>query len=217
MVDGLEGLRAPLDDDRDEMDDGIDPLDRTPDRVRVRDDSREDLDPGGDPAGAATEHADLESLASQPRNEMASDEARTACDQDLHPDPSLLGRTGLRARPASRHYTWRDVAQDIGSDRRIASLVGGRYQITGLIASGGMGEVFQAHDRVLDRTRRAEGPPRRRSARTPTSSSASARKRPSPAVSRIRTSSRSTTSAAARTARRTWRWSSSTDRTCARS
>jgi eukaryotic-like serine/threonine-protein kinase len=45
----------------------------------------------------------------------------------------------------------RDVAQDIGSDRRIASLVGGRYQITGLIASGGMGEVFQAHDRVLDR------------------------------------------------------------------
>ena len=44
------------------------------------------------------------------------------------------------------------MAQDIGSDRRIASLVGGRYQITGLIASGGMGEVFQAHDRVLDRT-----------------------------------------------------------------
>jgi serine/threonine-protein kinase len=44
------------------------------------------------------------------------------------------------------------VAQDIGSDRRIASLVGGRYQVTGLIASGGMGEVFQAHDRVLDRT-----------------------------------------------------------------
>ncbi|MGH2784171.1 MAG: Stk1 family PASTA domain-containing Ser/Thr kinase [Actinomycetota bacterium] len=46
----------------------------------------------------------------------------------------------------------RVVAQDIGSDRRIASLVGGRYQITGLIASGGMGEVFQAHDKVLDRT-----------------------------------------------------------------
>ncbi|MGH2793710.1 MAG: PASTA domain-containing protein [Actinomycetota bacterium] len=44
------------------------------------------------------------------------------------------------------------MAQDIGSDRRIASLVGGRYQITGLIASGGMGEVFQAHDKVLDRT-----------------------------------------------------------------
>ncbi len=43
------------------------------------------------------------------------------------------------------------MAQDIGSDRRIARLVGGRYQITGLIASGGMGEVFQAHDRVLDR------------------------------------------------------------------
>ena len=43
------------------------------------------------------------------------------------------------------------MAQDIGSDRRIASLVGGRYQITGLIASGGMGEVFQAHDKVLDR------------------------------------------------------------------
>ena len=44
------------------------------------------------------------------------------------------------------------MAQDIGTDRRIARLVGGRYQITGLIASGGMGEVFQAHDRVLDRT-----------------------------------------------------------------
>ena len=44
------------------------------------------------------------------------------------------------------------MAQDIGSDRRIARTVGGRYQITGLIASGGMGEVFQAHDRVLDRT-----------------------------------------------------------------
>jgi beta-lactam-binding protein with PASTA domain len=44
------------------------------------------------------------------------------------------------------------VAQDIGTDRGIARLVGGRYQITGLIASGGMGEVFQAHDRVLDRT-----------------------------------------------------------------
>jgi serine/threonine-protein kinase len=45
-----------------------------------------------------------------------------------------------------------DVSQDIGTDRRIARIVGGRYQITGLIASGGMGEVFQAHDRVLDRT-----------------------------------------------------------------
>jgi len=44
------------------------------------------------------------------------------------------------------------VSQDIGTDRRVARLVGGRYQITGLIASGGMGEVFQAHDRVLDRT-----------------------------------------------------------------
>ncbi|TMK21599.1 MAG: serine/threonine protein kinase [Actinobacteria bacterium] len=44
------------------------------------------------------------------------------------------------------------MSQDIGTDRRIARVVGGRYQITGLIASGGMGEVFQAHDRVLDRT-----------------------------------------------------------------
>ena len=44
------------------------------------------------------------------------------------------------------------MAQDIGADRRIARIVGGRYQITGLIASGGMGEVFQAHDKVLDRT-----------------------------------------------------------------
>jgi eukaryotic-like serine/threonine-protein kinase len=44
------------------------------------------------------------------------------------------------------------VSQDIGTDRRVARVVGGRYQITGLIASGGMGEVFQAHDRVLDRT-----------------------------------------------------------------
>ena len=68
------------------------------------------------------------------------------------PIGSLCGRTGFRARPALPHYTCLVVAQDIGSDRRIASLVGGRYQITGLIASGGMGEVFQAHDRVLDRT-----------------------------------------------------------------
>ncbi|MFY9587099.1 MAG: PASTA domain-containing protein [Actinomycetota bacterium] len=44
------------------------------------------------------------------------------------------------------------MAQDIGTDRRIARLVGGRYQVTGLIASGGMGEVFQAHDKTLDRT-----------------------------------------------------------------
>ncbi len=44
------------------------------------------------------------------------------------------------------------MAQDIGTDRRIARLVGGRYEITGLIASGGMGEVFQARDRTLDRT-----------------------------------------------------------------
>jgi serine/threonine-protein kinase len=65
---------------------------------------------------------------------------------------SLFGPTALRAGPLAGHYTWRDVSQDIGTDRRIARLVGGRYQITGLIASGGMGEVFQAHDRVLDRT-----------------------------------------------------------------
>jgi beta-lactam-binding protein with PASTA domain len=43
------------------------------------------------------------------------------------------------------------VAQDTRADRRIARLVGGRYEITGLIASGGMGEVFEARDRVLDR------------------------------------------------------------------
>jgi len=55
--------------------------------------------------------------------------------------PGLLSLTTLSA----------DVSQDISTDRRIARVVGGRYQITGLIASGGMGEVFQAHDRVLDR------------------------------------------------------------------
>ena len=65
---------------------------------------------------------------------------------------SVFGRTGLRVRPLSLHYTAPDVSQDIGTDRRIARLVGGRYQINGLIASGGMGEVFTAHDRVLDRT-----------------------------------------------------------------
>ena len=58
----------------------------------------------------------------------------------------------MRAGPLPCHYTCRDVSQDIGTDRRIARIVGGRYQITGLIASGGIGEVFQAHDRVLDRT-----------------------------------------------------------------
>jgi len=33
----------------------------------------------------------------------------------------------------------------------VASLVGGRYEITGLVASGGMGEVYRARDTVLER------------------------------------------------------------------
>lgn len=65
---------------------------------------------------------------------------------------SLLISTAFRARTAHGHYTGREVPQDIGTDRTVARLVGGRYQITGLLASGGMGEVFQAHDRVLERT-----------------------------------------------------------------
>jgi serine/threonine-protein kinase len=44
------------------------------------------------------------------------------------------------------------VSRETSTDRAVARIVGGRYQIEGLIASGGMGEVFQAHDRVLDRT-----------------------------------------------------------------
>jgi eukaryotic-like serine/threonine-protein kinase len=36
-------------------------------------------------------------------------------------------------------------------DRLIAGLVGDRYEITGLIASGGMGSVYRARDTVLDR------------------------------------------------------------------
>lgn len=37
-------------------------------------------------------------------------------------------------------------------DRMVAGLVGDRYEITGLIASGGMGSVYRARDTVLDRT-----------------------------------------------------------------
>jgi eukaryotic-like serine/threonine-protein kinase len=37
-------------------------------------------------------------------------------------------------------------------DRMVAGLIGDRYEITGLIASGGMGAVYRARDQVLDRT-----------------------------------------------------------------
>lgn len=37
-------------------------------------------------------------------------------------------------------------------DRMVAGSIGDRYEITGLIASGGMGSVFRARDSVLDRT-----------------------------------------------------------------
>ncbi len=47
------------------------------------------------------------------------------------------------------------MAQDTRSEGfpsyRLAGLLGGRYQITGLIAAGGMAEVYEAHDTVLDR------------------------------------------------------------------
>ena len=34
----------------------------------------------------------------------------------------------------------------------VAGLIGDRYEITGLIASGGMGAVYRARDQILDRT-----------------------------------------------------------------
>ena len=39
----------------------------------------------------------------------------------------------------------------------IGSLLAGRYEITAPIATGGMGEVWKARDRVLDRDRRGQG------------------------------------------------------------
>jgi serine/threonine-protein kinase len=40
----------------------------------------------------------------------------------------------------------------VSPDRMVAGLVGDRYEITGLIAHGGMGTVYRARDTVLDRT-----------------------------------------------------------------
>jgi len=40
---------------------------------------------------------------------------------------------------------------DTTSDRTAKTVVGGRYEINGLIASGGMGSVYRARDTVLDR------------------------------------------------------------------
>src|SRR2546423_14585611 len=40
----------------------------------------------------------------------------------------------------------------VSPDRMVAGLIGDRYEITGLIASGGMGAVYRARDQVLDRT-----------------------------------------------------------------
>ncbi|HVL32910.1 MAG TPA: protein kinase, partial [Actinomycetota bacterium] len=37
-------------------------------------------------------------------------------------------------------------------DRSVAGLIGDRYELEGLIASGGMGSVYRARDTVLDRT-----------------------------------------------------------------
>ncbi len=44
------------------------------------------------------------------------------------------------------------MTQPAPSDRTIARPIGGRYRITGLVASGGMGEVYAARDTVLERT-----------------------------------------------------------------
>ena len=97
-VDRLERLRTALGDDRHEVNDRVDALDGPADGVAIRDRAGDGVDPLRRRAGTASKQTDVVSLGSQPRDEMASDEAGTACDQDLHPDRSLLGRTGLRVR-----------------------------------------------------------------------------------------------------------------------
>ena len=44
---------------------------------------------------------------------------------------------------------------------RIGSLLAGRYEITAPIATGGMGEVWRARDRVAGPHRRRQGAPQR--------------------------------------------------------